>query len=104
MYRTISGGNALSRWNYRSCEVTVEGHKRGRQLWMTFVDVALAANKIVAECVADRGDPIGGESAIGDEELGFTITVRGTGDYEGGFAGNASAAYRPAGDVSRRAI
>ena len=103
-YRTDSGGNALARWPYRSCEVTVRGSKRGHQLWMSFVDVALAANKIVSECVADKHDPIGGVSAIGDEQLGFTITVRGTGDYERVPAKNDSVSHQPAVDVSKRSI
>ena len=104
MYRTDSGGNALSRWPYRSCEVTVQSNKRGRQLWMTFVDVALAANKIVSECVDGKDDPIGGVSVIGDEQLGFTITVRGTGDYESVSVENDSASHQPAVDVSKRSI
>ena len=67
---------------------------------MSFTDVALAANRIFAECLADVHDPIGGVSSIGDEELGFTITVRGTGDYELGFATNDSVSQRPDVDVS----
>ena len=104
MYRTDAGGNALSRWPYRTCEVTVQGSERGQQLWMTFVDVALAANKIIAECVTDVHDPIGGVSAIGDKQLGFTITVRGTGDYGSVSANNDSVSHQPVVDISKRSI
>lgn len=69
---------------------------------MTFVEVALAANKITSECVADFHDPIGGVSAIGDENMGFTITVRGTGDYESVSAKNDSVPHQPAVDVAKR--
>ena len=101
IYRTDAGGNALAQWWYGTCEVLVQGIIKNRQLVMTLFDVALTANKIIYECVADIKDSLGGCSPIGESEDEFFVYVRG---YEIGSGNNSSVSHQPAVDVSRRAI
>ena len=104
IYRSDAGGNAQARWWYDTCEVTVHGSKRNRPLWMSFFDVALTAQKIISQCVDGVKDPGGGVSIVGDVELGFAITVRGSGYHNRVSAKNDSVSHQPLVNVSKRAI
>ncbi len=70
------GGYRRAEWRFRHCQILVRGFGTHRQR-LTFFDVALTANKIIAECVNGVTNPVGGASAIGDPSTFFAVFVNG---------------------------
>ncbi|CAD6586183.1 MAG: hypothetical protein ASARMPRED_002466 [Alectoria sarmentosa] len=102
-YRTELGWYARSRWQHGNCELSVHGPRNADQL-LTFLDVAVAADKIVLKCVINVTFPKGGLMLVGDMSKGFHVVLQGHEESESDSAKNSSASQESAISVSRRAM
>ena len=104
-YKNEHGGNVRSRWVHNSCEVILEGGVDcAFKVKVSFFNIALSANKILAECVIGFSDPIGGLSMIGYPNDRYYIILKGHLDATSTFvvSNNSDVSEKPATSVSKR--
>ena len=99
---TEFGGYIRAQWRFNHCEIKVKGLGPHNQRFTLF-DVALTANKIIAECVNGVTNSAGGASAIGDPSKFFAVFLNGY-DQFGATAENFNVSLQHELSVSRRAI
>lgn len=101
-YKTDAGGYHASLWRHRSCGVTVEGYGSDTAM-LSFFDIALAANKIVYECIDGVRNPKGGFSLIGDPSNSHVLTLHRI-QFNDVSAEIFNISHQPAASISKRAI
>lgn len=65
------------KWYYEQCLITVDSMDRTQQAHFRPLDVAIAAQRIMHQCVIESKDALGGTAPIGDPDVDFYITVGG---------------------------